>query len=86
MHYYIVFSSITFASRVKRFFIGNDRDICLMHTPKSIPVNGCSYSLRVRKERVGEILKAARKMGIMTKGVYVENNGNYEGVNDDIFR
>lgn len=85
-NYYVIFSSITFATRVKRFFIGNERDIGLLHTPKSIPVNGCSYCLRVRRNRVSEILAAADTMGIKTKGVFIEKDGGFEGVNDDLFR
>ena len=85
-NYYIVFNSITFATRVKRFFLGDGSDIGLLHTPKSIPVNGCSYSLRTRKEKTGEILAAAEELGIKTKGVFIENNGEFEGVADDLFR
>lgn len=85
-NYYIIFNSITYATRVKRYFLGNEHDIGLLHTPKSIPVNGCSYSLRVRRERVAQILNAANALGIKTKGIYVENNGEYEEVSDDLFR
>lgn len=70
MDYYIVLSSITFATWLKRLFIGDLSPISIVHTPKAIPVGGCSYSLNVDENKVENLLEIANKYNIRVIGVY----------------
>lgn len=71
MYYYIVYSSITFATGIKNKFRYDRERISVMHTPAGISEAGCSYSIRVRSlEKATEIIKASEEYGVTVKGLY----------------
>ena len=73
--YYLVFSSITYATWLqKRYLDGYPK---LMHTPRGIPVNGCSHSLRCGKCDLKELLELAQQFNIPLLGVYKEEDGGF---------
>ena len=78
MKYYLaVFSSITFANRLKKKLESYPGYITLMHTPLSLTKNGCSYSLRFREDRLSDIIKEANALNIKIQNIYTEENNKY---------
>ncbi len=74
--FYIVYSSITFATGIKNKFRYDREKISIMHTPSEISGGGCSYCLVTESyEKVLEILKASEEYGVKVKGVFQKNNG-----------
>jgi len=71
-----VYSSITFANRVKKLIIPDGDYVGVIHTPRSISPGGCSYALRFRKHKLGLIKQISQNLGIKIKGIYVEENIN----------
>lgn len=79
MKYYLaVFSSITFANRIKKSLEGTPGFITLMHTPSKLSENGCSYALRFKEDKLGDILKKAEELNIKIKNIYTEENNKYK--------
>lgn len=74
---FVLYSSITFATRVRKMFEGDPR-IALMHAPQGLPINSCAYALRVPKAMVGCVLNMSSELDIKTMGVYVKIEGGYE--------
>lgn len=74
--YFIIFNSVTLANRVKSYFQYDRAFVGMVHTPVAIGVNGCSYSLKVNREKVREVLSVADAMGIRVKGVYRQVGDN----------
>ena len=78
MKYYIaVFSSITFANRIKKKLENSPGFITLMHTPSQLNEKGCSYSLRFKEDKLDTILKTAKDMNLTIKSIYIEENNRY---------
>ncbi len=81
MKYYLaVFSSITFANKIRKLLIGTPGFIALMHTPSSLSEKGCSYSLRFREEKLKDIENVASKHKIKIHAIYLEENGKYKKI------
>ena len=73
MNYYIaVFSSITLANKLKKYFQYDGSFMALMHAPTSIPMNGCAYCLRFREEKLNDVMEAANRFDIPIKAIYRE--------------
>lgn len=78
MKYYLaVFSSITFANKIKKSLENRPGFIALMHTPTALSENGCSYSLRFKEDKLKDVLNAAQEFNIKIKNIYTEENNNY---------
>ena len=76
--YYIVYSSITFATGIKNKFRYDSEKINIMHTPSEISGGGCSYCLEVESyEKALEILKASEEYGVNVKGLYETIDGTF---------
>ncbi len=73
MIYYIaVFSSITYANKLKKHFQYDGSFMALMHAPSSLPVNGCAYCLRFRENKLQDVMEAAKRFDIPIKAIYRE--------------
>ncbi len=69
--YYIVYSSITFATGMKNKFRYDKEQITLLHTPSKISGASCSYCLKVNSyEKAVEIINASEEYGVKIKGLY----------------
>lgn len=78
--YYVVFNSITLATRVRNYFRYTNSKTRLVHTPAEISKGGCSYSIVVEKPLVAEVIKIAKEYGIKVLGVFNETEDSYVGV------
>lgn len=79
--YYVIFSSITYATWLKRSFTGDGSSIQITHTPKEISLPNCSYSLIVSESKFPEILKRAAELKIKILEAYKRlPNGSFERV------
>ncbi len=75
--YYIVYSSITFATGMKNKFRYDKEQITVMHTPSKISGAGCSYCLKVKSlEKAMEIIEASGEYGVKIRGLYKETEEN----------
>ncbi|MEE1042464.1 MAG: putative Se/S carrier-like protein [Clostridia bacterium] len=75
--YYIVYSSITFATGIKNKFRYDNARITVTHTPSKISGASCSYSLKVNSyEKALEIIKASTEYGVTIRGLYKETKEN----------
>lgn len=75
--YYIVYSSITFATGMKNKFRYDKEQITVMHTPSDISGASCSYCLMVGNlEKAKEIIKASEEYGVNVKGLYKKTSDN----------
>ncbi len=81
--YYIVYSSITFATGMKNKFRYDKEQITVMHTPSKISGASCSYCLKVGSlKKALEIINASEEYGVKIRGLYKETEDNmYEEVN-----
>ncbi|MBE7028911.1 MAG: DUF3343 domain-containing protein [Clostridia bacterium] len=78
MKYYIaVFSSITFANRIKKKLENSPGYITLMHTPMQLSEKGCSYSLRFKEDKLNSVIETAKMMNIKIVSIYTEDNNKY---------
>ena len=78
MKYYLaIFSSITYANKIKKYLSNQPGFIALMHTPSSLNENGCSYCLRFKEDKLNEVKKAAYDNKIKIKSIYLEESGKY---------
>lgn len=69
--YYIVYSSITFATGMKNKFRYDKEQITVLHTPSTISGASCSYCLKVGNyEKALEIINASEEYGVKIKGLY----------------
>lgn len=80
--YYIVYSSITFATGMKNKFRYDKEQITVIHTPSKISGASCSYSLKVNNyEKAVEIIKSSEEYGVKIKGLYKKTgNDNFEEI------
>jgi hypothetical protein len=74
---FVLYSSITFATRVRKMFEGDSR-ISLMHAPQGLPIQSCAYALKVPKTELGDVLKVTKELDIKVIGIYVKIEGEYE--------
>ena len=75
-----VFSSITYANRIKKLSEKNSGYMALMHTPSAISDRGCSYSLRFRKKYLQSVIENATSNNIALKGIYEETPAGYRRI------
>ncbi len=73
-----VFSSITYANRIKKILDSKIGYMALMHAPSGLSEKGCAYCLRFRKEHLDTVLKAAEKSDINIRGFYEETDKGYK--------
>lgn len=80
--YYIIYSSITFATGMKNKFRYDKEQITVMHTPSNISGASCSYCLKVGSyEKAMEIIKASEEYGVTIRGLYKKTvDDSYEEV------
>lgn len=78
MKYYLaIFSSITFANKIKKILSNTPGFIALMHTPSSLNENGCSYCLRFKEDKLSEVKSVAYENNIKIKSIYLEDINGY---------
>lgn len=75
--YYVLFNSITMATRVRNHFKYEGVTLGMAHTPKEISKGGCSYSLIVKPVYLNNVLSAADDFGISVKGVYKQTESGF---------
>ena len=78
--YYVVFNSVTLATRVMTYFKYTGERVRLAHTPKTISKGGCSYSVIVEKHIVPKVMEVASQYGIKVLGVYEETTDGFAEV------
>ena len=76
MIYLIVYSSITSATRVKKIMNSLGESVSIIQTPKSIPVNDCSYSIKVLNGQLKIAIQNSQKYGFKSRGVYEQIGEN----------
>lgn len=79
-NYFVVFSSITVATGVKKILERRGITASLLHTPKSIQLNGCSYSIKIKEKYYTEVLSAAKDAGAHVLAVFKALENGYEEV------
>ncbi len=67
-----VLSSVTTASRMKRYLEQKGILVRMIETPKAIAKGGCGYSLVIPHDQEEEVKKAARTMQSRVRGFYRE--------------
>ena len=70
--FYIVYSSVTYANRIKRFFENERGFVGIAHTPSAISSGGCSYCLRLDENKARRAVELSRKCGIKVLGMFKE--------------
>ena len=75
--YYVLFNSITMATRVRNHFKYEGVTLSMTHTPKEISKGGCSYSLIVKPVYLNNVLAIADDYGITVKGVYQQTESGF---------
>lgn len=77
MSYYIVYSSITFATGIKNKFRYDSSKIDVLHTPSAISKASCSYCVRTNsKSKALEIIEASKEYGVNILGFYKQTDEN----------
>lgn len=79
-NFYVVFSSVTIATSVKKIIERRGVTAALMHTPQAIQLNGCSYSLKVKEKDYIEVVNAAKSAGAHVLAVYKSLENGFEEV------
>lgn len=75
--YFIVYSSITFATGIKNKFRYDEELISVVHTPAKISGTGCSYSIKVKSlAKALEIIDASEEYGVKIKGFFKQIDEN----------
>ncbi|OQB14060.1 MAG: hypothetical protein BWY15_01432 [Firmicutes bacterium ADurb.Bin193] len=74
MYYFIVFGSVTVASRIKKYFSHDADYLGVMHTPGEISNGGCSYCVKVKPSKLSQVLEASRKFGYKIRGIYKQTD------------
>lgn len=80
MHY-IVFNSVTGATRVKNYFRFSGERVSMTHTPKEISKGGCSYSIVAEPRLTDQVLEAAKEYGIKVLGIYEQTPNGFSQIN-----
>lgn len=75
-----VFSSITYANRLKKLLDSKIGYMALMHAPSGLSEKGCAYCLRFRKENLSLVSEAAEKHGIIIRDFYEESDNGYRKI------
>jgi len=73
MYYYIVYGSVTYANRIKRFFDNEKGFVGVLHTPSSISTGGCSYSVKLDRVKAKRAIELSREYNIKIRGIYKQN-------------
>jgi len=78
LYYYIAFNSITFANRIKNHFRYDGDYVGVMHTPSQFALGGCSYSVKVKPQKLQQVLAISDEFGFKIKGVFQQtSDGQY---------
>jgi len=78
MYYFIVYSSVTYATRIRNYFKNDGSYIGLLHTPAEISPGGCSYSVKVKQHNAQKVVEISRRFGFKIKGIYRQTeSGSY---------
>ena len=75
-----VFSSITYANRIKKILDKKIGYAALMHAPSALSQKGCAYCLRFRKEHLDEVIRVTESNNIAVKGFYEETQNGYRSI------
>ncbi len=75
-----VFSSITYANRIKKILDGKIGYAALMHAPSTLSTKGCAYCLRFRKKHLDEVIKVTENSNIAVKGFFEETPNGYRNI------
>lgn len=78
--YFVIFSSVTIATGVKKILERKGITAILMHTPKALQLNGCSYSLKTKERYYDEVLTAAQTAGADVIAVYKATESGFREV------
>ena len=75
-----VFSSITYANRIKKILDSKIGYTALMHAPMGLTEKGCAYCLRFRKNHINTVAEIADKNGVNIRGFYEETDNGYRRI------
>ena len=81
-YYLIVLSSITYASKIKNYFLGDGDFIAIVHTPSEVSRGSCNYAVRLKENKLRAVLDMCNRNLIRVRGVYrIVSPNVYEEVN-----
>ena len=70
---WIIYSSITSASRIKQACSQRSKQ-CLVHqTPAAMSSTGCHYGIRCNQKDLPFVLDLSRELKLTIKGIYIES-------------
>ena len=71
--YYIIYGSVTYANRIKRFFDNEKGFVGVIHTPSAISSGGCSYSLKLDRDKAKRAIALSVQYGVKIHGIFKQN-------------
>lgn len=78
MYYLIAFNSVTFANRIKKHFMYDGDYLGVLHTPSELTKGSCSYSVKVKPEKLQQVLDVSKEFDFKIKGVFLQSDdGKY---------
>jgi hypothetical protein len=69
---WIIYSSITSASRIKKVCTQNSKNCSVRQTPSAMSESGCNYGIRCIQKDLPYILNISKELKLTIKGVYIE--------------
>ncbi len=75
---FITFRAITPAQQAQRILQRSGMDAMLQRTPRYLAQNGCGYCLRPYREQTAAAVELLRREGVPVRGIYREENGQWE--------
>ena len=75
-----VFSSITYANRIKKLLDNKLGYVALMHAPAGITDAGCAYCLRFRSSDISTVKATAEEYGVTIRGFFEEEGNSFRRI------
>lgn len=78
MYYLVAYSSITFANGIKNYFKHDGDYIGVVHTPSELTKGGCSYSIKIKLNKLQQVINVSKEFGFKIKGIFQQlEDGRY---------
>jgi len=69
---WIIYSSITSASRIKKICAQKSKQCIVHQTPAAMSATGCNYGIRCNQKDLPFVLDLSKELKLTIKGVYIE--------------
>jgi Protein of unknown function (DUF3343). len=73
---WIIYSSITSASRIKKACAQKSKTCSVRQTPSAMSASGCNYGIRCNQKDLPFVLDLSKKLELTIKGIYIETNND----------